>query len=336
MRMFGSGPPKGSTFSDLEIDPPLDPAEPAESIASLRAAVEKYKNQRVDWYRGQMRRRSALVNGLPGIAALLAVVGILFTSGAAVVRTLSLAQVVDWTAGDLVMTGVAVVAYTLMSAALLYERLTEGSGGYFRAAAAVAAIRDLWSAYQFADIARSLAPAKDDPKEEIERWRAPAADFCKALDAIVADEMIAWKTAYQAAAKQRGDIAEAGLAAAVGEMKAAAETAVNAAKEASKKAEEAAKKAEEAAKAAADAQAPATLNLSLGTATTAGTAVVKLDGKQVASGINQRSFSITPLKQGEHHIRVEFTPSAAGSSMTPFEKSVRLGGGISDLTIEVP
>ncbi|HYI41736.1 MAG TPA: hypothetical protein VE053_15620 [Allosphingosinicella sp.] len=328
MGIFRKASPRGSTFSDLELVPPLDPKDSERSVATLRKAVERYKDDRFDWYLDQMRRRSRLVNGLPGASALLGVVGILSTTGAVVVRTLNAATVIDWTNGDLLLAGAAVVAYTLMSAGLLYERLIEGSGGYFRAAEAVVAIRDLWSAYQFEDVARSLAPAKQGA-EELERWRVPAEAFCKALDKIVAAELTEWQAAYHTAAKLRSDTSEEGLKAALAEIKLSADSAASSAAEA-------ARKAEEAAKAAADANAPATLDLSLGTAKTGGTAVIKIDGKEVARGLDQRSFSITQLRQGEHHVRVEFTPSAAGGTMVPFEKSIRLGSGITEATVAVP
>ena len=326
--LSGKGP-QGTTFSDFKPKPEPDPAKPKESVEALRAAAQAYKDDRLTYYRNQMRDRTDVVNRLPIGAAVLAVIGILFTAGAVVVRTLTLATVFGANAADVVMMAVAVIAYALMSAILIFERLTESSGGYFRAAATVVAIRDLWTAYQFADIGRSLVPAESDGAQEIKRWSEPIAEFCKALDAIVANEMTAWQAAYETTAKLRSDTAEAGLAAAITQIKASADAAVAAAREA-------ATKAEEAASAAAAAQAPASLNLSLGTATTAGTAAIKIDGRGVASGTNQRSFSITGLHQGDHHIRVEFTPAATGSSMTPYEKSVRLAGGINAETIAIP
>src|SRR5687768_7238380 len=99
MRIFRAGPAQGSTFSDLKLDPPLDPSKPEEWVARLREAVKAYKDERFAWYLGQMRQRSGLVNGLPGISAVLGVIGILSTSGAVVVRTLSLATVIDWPTG---------------------------------------------------------------------------------------------------------------------------------------------------------------------------------------------------------------------------------------------
>lgn len=346
MGILGSGRPQGSTFSDFKPKMDADPAQPKESVRALREAAQVYKDERLTYYRNQMRRRTDVVNRLPTAAAVLGVIGILFTSAAVIVRTLSLADP-DWANADIKMMAVALGAYALMSAMLIFERLTESSGGYFRAAETVVAIRDLWTAYQFGDIARSAVEPAKDGSVEIERWRAPIETFCTSLDAIVGKEMTAWQTAYRETAKLLSDTADSGLQSVITEIKAAAEAAAKEAKEKAeeatkkaeevrKKAEEAAKKAEDAAKAAADAQAPATLNLSLGTATTAGTAAIKIDGKVVASGVNQRSFSITRLKQGEHHLRVEFTPSAEGSTMTPFEKSIRLQGGINTETIAVP
>ncbi|HLL30408.1 MAG TPA: hypothetical protein VK403_05370 [Allosphingosinicella sp.] len=327
----------------------VDPQKPKESVQALREAAQSYKDERLTYYRNQMRRRTNLVNRLPTAAAVLGVIGILLTSGAVIVRTLSVADSAPdgWANGDIKLMAVALAAYALMSAMLIFERLTESSGGYFRAAETVVLIRDLWTAYQFGDIARSAVDPDTNGSAEIERWRAPIETFCKSLDAIVGKEMTAWQTAYRETAKLLSDTADSGLKSVITEIKAAAETAAKEAKEkaeeatkkaeeATAKAEEAAKKAQEAAKASADAQAPATLNLSLGTATTAGTAVIKIDGKEEARGVNQRSFSFTQLKQGEHHLRVEFTPSADGSTMTPFEKSIRLAGGINAETIAVP
>src|SRR4051812_21737118 len=121
MCIFSKKGNTGTTFSDFKLKEPLDPSTPEKSVANLREAVRTYKDDRLDYYQNQMRRRSDVVNGLPYGAAVLAVIGILFTSGAVVARTLSLAGIVR-DGGDLVMMAVAVVAYALMSAALLYER----------------------------------------------------------------------------------------------------------------------------------------------------------------------------------------------------------------------
>lgn len=327
MCIFSKKGNAGTTFSDFKLKAPLDPGNPQTSVENLREAVRTYKDDRFNYYQKLMRRRSDVVNGLPYGAGALAVIGILFTAGAVVARTLGLAKLVGEGA-DLVMMAVAVVAYALMSAGLLYERLTESSGGYFRAIATIVAIRELWTAYQFDEIGRSLAPKDTDGAKEIERWHVPIKEFCKALDAIVAKEMTDWQAAYEATAKLRSDTANEGLKAVITELKASADAAATSAKEA-------AKKADEAATALAATRAPATLNLSLGAATTAGTAIIKIDGTEVAKGTNQRSFSIGQLTQGVHQIRIEFTPSANGSAMAPYEKAIDLKGGINDATITV-
>jgi hypothetical protein len=314
----------GNTFSELKLDPPLDPANPGKSVETLRAAVQKYKESRFDWYQGQMRSRSDVVNSFPKYAAWLGGGGVVLTSTAAVFRILGeVGSGIGDGYWDLRLMAVAVLAYTLMSAALLYERLIEGSGGYFRAMAAVIAIRDLWTAYQFADIGRSLAPPDSDAVKEIERWRAPAETFCKELDLIVANELTSWKTAYQNVANFRYETAQNGMANVLKEIKASAEAAADAAT-----------KAEDTAKTAASAHAPAILDLSLGTAMPEGSVVIKIDGKEVVRGTNQNTFSITSLKQGEHHVRVEFMRSGS-DKMKPFEKSFLLVGGINDKVITV-
>lgn len=328
---------RGSTITSLSLKiDQLKGNQPEAFAITLRAALAKWKDDRLDYYLGQMRSRSSVVNSLPGWTAVLGVVGVLFSALTVVIRALSLAKFVDWEAGDVVAMSIAVVAYALMSAALVYERLTEGSGGYFRAASAVAAIRDLWSSYQFADIARALAPRLPNDNDEIKRWYDPALEFCKALDAIVDAETIEWKTAYVATAKLRNDTADAGLKNAIAELKLSADSAAAAAKEATKRADDAAKAAAEAAKTAAGAAAPATLDLTLETSGTLGEAIVKVDGVEAARGINQTSFSILKLKQGEHHIRIEFTPSVAGKPPVTVEKSLDLKGGINAEKIGLP
>lgn len=315
---------RGTTFSDFDPRSPLDPGKPDEAIAALRAAVRAYKNERFNYYAGQMSGRTDVVNGSPRIVAGLGVAGIVLTSAAVVVRALSLPDVaiLRWTGGDLVLLALAAGAYTVMAALQLYARLTEAPGGYFRAAATIVAIRDLWTEYQFAEIARGLVPADSDGAREIERWRAPIQEFCEKLDAIVAKELTDWQAAYAATAQLRTETAEKGLQAALTELKTSAEAAATAARAA--------------ADAAAAGRLPASLNLTLGTATTAGKMVVKIDGTKAGEGNGQRSFALAGLTQGEHVIRVEFTPAAAGGTMTPYEKAVLLRGGINDVSIPVP
>ena len=319
---------RGGTFGDFTLAAPVDSGDVAGSLSSLRAAVRQYKDVRLDWYVGQMQSRSRLANGVPGIAAALGVIGLLMTSAMVIARALALSGLNPWKNADVVIAAIAVVAYAAMSAVLLYERLTEGSGGYFRAVATVVAIRDLWTAYDFDEIGRSLAPASPDPAAEMERWRAPIETFCKALDGIVANELVAWQAAYQATARLRDGAADEGLRHAVIELKTSAEAAASAARAD-------AQKAEEATRAASAARLTATLNLSLGSAVTQGSAIILLDGAEQSKGRNQRSFSISGLSQGIHHIRVEFTPSAPGSAMIAYEKAVRLEGGINTETIAV-
>jgi len=324
-----AGQSTGKTITALKLSTDnLDRSNPQAFAKALRAAVTEIKDQRLDWYLAQMRSRSQLVNGLPRFSAVMGTIGVLFSAGTVVARALFLADVIEWGALDVVMMSVAVVAYALMSASLLYERLVEGAGGYFRATTTVVAIRDLWSSYQFADIGRALAPPSADPESEIKRWLDPAHEFCKALDAIVAAEMIEWKGAYQETSKLRGEVAETGLKTAIGELKASAEAAAASAKDS-------AKNAEDAAKAAAGAKAPASLNLSLGSSVSAGEVVIRIDGAEAKRGVNQSSFSITKLAQGEHHIRVDYTPSEVGKLPISFEKSIDLKGGINAETITI-
>ncbi|WP_395391179.1 hypothetical protein WBP07_11470 [Novosphingobium sp. BL-8A] len=317
---------QGNTFSDFEFDSKVDITDPELAVPALQKAVRIYKNERLAYYQGQMRARSDVVNRLPIGAAVLAVIGVLFTAGAVVARTLSLAQFISvgW---DLVMMAVAVIAYAFMSATLLYERLTEGSGGYFRAAATVAAIRDLWTAYQFGEIGRSIAP-REEGAAETNRWLTPIKEFCESVDDIVAKEMTDWQAAYETAAKARSDAATDGLKGSIEELQKTAQAAADSAKEA-------AKKADDAANLVGASLAPATLNLSLGTATTAGTATIKIDGVQVATCANQRKFSISKLSQGEHHIRIEFTPSTTGGATEAYEEAITLKSGINEVTISV-
>jgi len=321
--------PTGKTITELDLSTEdLDLSNPQAFLTKLRAAVIDIKDQRFNWYLGQMRSRSRLVNGLPKLSAVMAAIGVLFSAGTVVARALSLADVIDCGALDVVMMSVAVVAYALMSASLLFERLVEGSGGYFRATATVVAIRDLWSSYQFAEIGRSLAPQSSDPDVEIKRWLDPAREFCKALDAIVAAEMTEWKGAYQETSKLRSETAETGLKTALGELKASAEAAAVSAKEA-------AKSAEEASKSAAGAKAPASLNLDLGSSALAGEVVIWIDGVEANRGRNQANFAITKLAQGEHHLRIAYTPSEAGQLPKAFEKLIDLKGGINTESITI-
>ena len=292
----------------------------------LRKILDDRTKANLHYYGWVRSQRHSFAEYFRNIIALLGGAALLLTVAAAIARALSLAKVArlsGYPNADVWLIAAAVLTYALMSAALLYERSTEGSGTYFRALATGMKLRDLWNAYQFDDLQRELEPADPDDAKEKQRWIAPARDYCAKLDALAATELDQWKTGFSKTIDDLKTLTDDGLKSGLESVKASA-----------KEAADAAKAAAEAAKAMTAQNAAATINLTL-TGTTAGSAKVFIDSKKVAEG-KQRSFAVTGLIPGPHVLKVEWTPTVPGADTAIAESAYALTNGINAVSIAIP